>query len=106
MKITFTKEEIDFIAHGVAMLNPSKDGEELQASILKKLYPEPKPKKVLKMKRYSFNFKSGGWNTIMAKTKQGAYLLAVKEYSSLVPDKSTFKLCGSKAYDDLINMSR
>ena len=38
-------------------------------------------KKEMKLKEYIFRFKTGGFNTVMAKTLRGAKKLAVSEYA-------------------------
>jgi len=37
--------------------------------------------KELKLKQYMFSFEGGGWNTVWAKTLQGARKLAVQQYN-------------------------
>ena len=53
-----------------------------------------KTPKVIANKEYMFNFTSGGWNTVWAKTKRGAIAQAAKEYkkSNLVPNPNTFRV--------------
>ena len=71
------------------------------------LFEKVKPKE-WPLKRFSFNFKSGGWNTVMAKTKRGAYKVACKQWkgsNNLEPDKTTFNTCDNKQYDELIRMT-
>jgi hypothetical protein len=53
----------------------------------------------LKNKEYIFNFESGGWNTVHAKTVKGAIKIANEKYKdspSLNPDPSTFRLATDK----------
>ena len=48
--------------------------------------------KIIPNKQWMFNFVTGGWNTVFAKTKRGAIAQAYKEYktSSLIPNPKTF----------------
>jgi len=61
----------------------------------------------LKRKEYIFNFESGGWNTVYAKTLKGAIKEAIKkyEYSDVLnPDPSTFRLATQKDLDSLMRL--
>lgn len=55
-------------------------------------------KKEMKNQEWMFNFMSGGWNTVYAKTKKGAIAAAKKEYAKamkeghLIPNEKTFCL--------------
>ena len=51
-------------------------------------------KKQLPVKEWMFLFESGGWNTVLAKTKRGAIKQALKEYKDdikLKPNINTFE---------------
>jgi hypothetical protein len=50
--------------------------------ILNKVSDKPKVKKKLSKKEYMFKFEEGGWNTVWAKTKNGAIKAALKKYKS------------------------
>ena len=48
-------------------------------------------------KRWNFNFKGGGWNSVIALTKEQAIMVANEEYKSLsesklTPDPNTFRV--------------
>ena len=51
-----------------------------------------KTPKVIANKQWMFNFTTGGWNTVWAKTKRGAIAQAAREYktSNLIPDPKSF----------------
>jgi len=55
--------------------------------------------KVIPNKQWMFNFTTGGWNTVYAKTKRGAIAQAAREYktSNLIPNPKTFAVATDAA---------
>ena len=55
--------------------------------------------KVIPNKQWMFNFTTGGWNTVWAKTKRGAIAQAAREYktSNLIPNPKTFAVATDAA---------
>lgn len=61
-------------------------------------------RKQLKEKEYIFNFQSGGWNTVYAKTLRGAIKQAKKEWKdspSLIVNESSFRLATFDKIQDM-----
>lgn len=61
--------------------------------------------KVIPNKRWMFNFTTGGWNTVYAKTKRGAIAKAAKEYknTNLIPNPKTFAVATDDAMKNALS---
>ena len=64
---------------------------QIDAMVVKRLMAAPR---VIKNKEWMFNFTSGGWNTVLAKTRRGAIAQLATEYksSNLVPSVETLRV--------------
>ena len=108
MKVDLTVDEMRLVAHVLENFKYNYQSTKDRAEVIcKKMAPRRKVSKPIPTKRYSFNFASGGWNTVWAKTKAGAYRQAVKEYGEprFVVIKDSIRVCNSDSYDRLIRMS-
>ncbi len=68
-----------------------------------------KTKKVrkVKLKEFTFNFESSGWNTIWAKTKKGAIKAAKERYKDspmLNPDEKSFRIASAQETEQLMSL--
>lgn len=107
MKVELTKSEIELIQYVLDEAGKTYDdiGTTVK-SIKQKLSPKPSVKKVVKSKRYMFNFIGGGWNTIYGKTKRGAIKEALATYNrELKVDTNSFRLCSDTTYNQGLNMT-
>jgi len=104
MKVELNAQEVELLKGLLTMVDPSDS----TLAVYNKLTPKPKVKKEVPIKRYSYSFIGGGWNTSWGKTKRGAIKAAKAQYkgtSTLVVDETTFQLCGTDSYNNLLNMS-
>ena len=68
-------------------------------------------KNQMKNQEWMFNFISGGWNTVYAKTRKGAITAAKKEYAAamkqgqLIPNENTFCLVKNNEDQYRFNLS-
>lgn len=62
--------------------------------------------KVIPNKQWMFNFTTGGWNTVYAKTKRGAIAQAAREYktSNLIPNPKTFAVATDAAMKNALSL--
>lgn len=62
--------------------------------------------KVIPNKQWMFNFTTGGWNTVYAKTKRGAIAQATREYktSNLIPNPKTFAVATDDAMKNALSL--
>jgi hypothetical protein len=65
-----------------------------------------KTPKVIANKQWMFNFTTGGWNTVWAKTKRGAIAQAAREYktSNLIPNPKTFAVATNAAMKNALSL--
>jgi hypothetical protein len=65
-----------------------------------------KTPKVIPNKQWMFNFTTGGWNTVYAKTKRGAIAQAAREYktSNLIPNPKTFAVATDAAMKNALSL--
>jgi len=65
-----------------------------------------KTPKVIANKQFMFNFTTGGWNTVWAKTKRGAIAQATREYktSNLIPNPKTFAVATDAAMKNALSL--
>ena len=65
-----------------------------------------KTPKVIPNKQWMFNFTTGGWNTVWAKTKRGAIAQAAREYktSNLIPNPKTFAVATDAAMKNALSL--
>jgi hypothetical protein len=65
-----------------------------------------KTPKVIPNKQFMFNFTTGGWNTVWAKTKRGAIAQATREYktSNLIPNPKTFAVATDAAMKNALSL--
>jgi hypothetical protein len=102
MNVSLSPSEIQVVKNALVDYKASLIGQGAQYSVIsallitiaeKEAKETNKTPKVIVNKEFMFNFTSGGWNTVYAKTKRGAIAQAAKEYknSNLVPDPNSFR---------------
>jgi hypothetical protein len=70
-----------------------------------KLKTAPKKRGELKKKEFVFTFKSGGWNSVFAKTKRGAEKLMKEQYGDMDPIPGSCHVASEKEYMMLLSLS-
>jgi len=102
MNISLSPSEIQVIKNALVDYKEALVGQGTQYSVIsallitiaeKEAKESNKAPKVIANKEWMFNFTTGGWNTVWAKTKRGAIAQAAKEYknSNLVPNPNSFR---------------
>lgn len=106
MNIKLSPSEIQVLKYALVDFKANLVGADTQYSIAtsllhtiveKEAKKANRTPKVIPNKQWMFNFTTGGWNTVYAKTKRGAIAQAAREYktSKLIPNPTTFWICKS-----------
>jgi hypothetical protein len=103
MNVSLSPSEIQVIKNALVDYKANLVGQGAQYSVIsallitiaeKEAREANKTLKVIANKEFMFNFTTGGWNTVWAKTKRGAIAQATREYktSNLVPEPNSFRV--------------
>ena len=103
MNLKLNTAEVQIVKNALADYQASLVGKGTQYDMIASIYDTitdnenkaaSKTPRIMANKQWMFNFKTGGWNTVFAKTKRGAIAQALKEYkkSTLIPNVNTFCL--------------
>jgi hypothetical protein len=108
MNISLSPSEIQVIKNALVDYKDGLVGQGTQYSVIsallitiaeKEAKESNRTPKVIPNKQWMFNFTTGGWNTVWAKTKRGAIAQAAREYktSTLIPNPKTFAVATDAA---------
>jgi hypothetical protein len=101
MNVSLSPSEIQVVKNALVDYKANLVGQGAQYSVIsallitiaeKEAKEANKTPKVIPNKQFMFNFTTGGWNTVWAKTKRGAIAQAARKYktSNLIPNPKTF----------------